>query len=600
VAIFIAHAPAERGLAERLSARLREIGRDVAASPADADALIFILSPDSCASRECTSHLAAAKRIVPVVAIEPQNAPPEVAALNWLFFGDTDDFEAAFAQLVYALDTDLEWVRAHAQLEGRAYEWNSKRDKSLLLRGAQLDDAEGWLAAGMRNPAPSPLQAAFTLASRQAITRRRRTFITTLAAISVVMLVLAAAALFLRSRAVDREHLATARGLAAAATIQIDTDPQLALILGLRAWDARHTPEAEEVIRRAVEVNRELETFQSHAGSVFGVSFSPDGGTLASCGDDGMVRLWRVSDGEIVREWDTGQVKVSTVEFSPDGVVLATSGSDGTVRLWDAESGEAGEVLRAAGQDKSVNLVTFSNEDLLAAGTSDGFVRVWDITNTEHVTSKEFGGDVTALAFAPNGTTLAIGSDDGRSMLWEVPTGGFEEIRHSYENLDALDVAPDEPYLAYAGWGNDVVAFDVSRNEIAKKFRSANDRGRAVRFSPDGKQVAAAGDSPGVVVNWLESVGKTRDPLVLLGHHGSTWGLDYAPDGKTIASAGADGSVRIWDVDPDDDADEIKDASDLSTDELLALARARVSRELTDEEAAVFIEGRGVAGSSGG
>jgi WD40 repeat protein len=185
-------------------------------------------------------------------------------------------------------------------------------------------------------------------------------------------------------------------------------------------------------------------------------------------------------------------------------------------------------------------------------------------------------------------------------MLWEVPTGGFEEIRHSYENLDALDVAPDEPYLAYAGWGNDVVAFDVSRNEIAKRFRSANDRGRAVRFSPDGKQVAAAGDSPGVVVNWLESVGKTRDPLVLLGHHGSTWGLDYAPDGKTIASAGADGSVRIWDVDPDDDADEIKDASDLSTDELLALARARVSRELTDEEAAVFIEGRGVAGSSGG
>ena len=147
-----------------------------------ATAFVVVLSPEQLVSVVCARELAAAagggKRIVPVLRREVEKAEvPEVLAdPNWILAREADDFEAAVARLIEALDLDLEWLDRHARLLVRAREWErERRDSSFLLRGRDLQDAEGWLAQqGSHREGATTLQADFVVASRSAARRRGR------------------------------------------------------------------------------------------------------------------------------------------------------------------------------------------------------------------------------------------------------------------------------------------------------------------------------------------------------------------------------------------------------------------------------------------
>jgi len=141
-----------------------------------ADAAVFVLSPSWIASRVCAEELAHAagrrKRLIPIVCApldEDAPVPDVLARLNWVLMREGDDFDAAFERLINALATDFEHVREHTRLVLRSAEWDAHgRDRSGLLAGSQLTDAERWLAgaAALGDPTPTPLQAQYIAASR--------------------------------------------------------------------------------------------------------------------------------------------------------------------------------------------------------------------------------------------------------------------------------------------------------------------------------------------------------------------------------------------------------------------------------------------------
>lgn len=93
-----------------------------------ADTFVFLISQASVGSEICGLEVAHAaknnKRLVPVVIgeVEPEQVAPELAALNWLFFRDEDDFSQVLRDLIHAIETDHAWVKEHTRLQVRALE----------------------------------------------------------------------------------------------------------------------------------------------------------------------------------------------------------------------------------------------------------------------------------------------------------------------------------------------------------------------------------------------------------------------------------------------------------------------------------------------
>ena len=115
-----------------------------------------------------------------------------------------------------------------------------------------------------------------------------------------------------------------------------------------------------------------------HTSAVRSVSFSPDGNTIASGGEDETVRLWDAGTGDLIRALTGHRSWVNSVSFSPDGNTIASASYDKTVRLWDAGTGDPIRVL--AGHRSWVNSVSFSPDgNTLASGSFDGTVLLWEL-----------------------------------------------------------------------------------------------------------------------------------------------------------------------------------------------------------------------------
>ena len=202
--VFLSYAREDRGFAEgRLAASLAARDKDVWVDVQDirggasdwranvwaaieaATAIVFVLTPDSLASRVCAEELQRAaelnKRIIPVLrrSVDGLPIPPPLERPNWIFARAEDDFEACVATLVAALELDEVWVEQHARLAQRTGDWlRHDRDGSYLLRGSDLRVAEAWLDdAGAHREAPTAEQITYITASRRASARRQRTLL---------------------------------------------------------------------------------------------------------------------------------------------------------------------------------------------------------------------------------------------------------------------------------------------------------------------------------------------------------------------------------------------------------------------------------------
>ena len=142
----------------------------------EADAFLFLISPDSVASEMCNKEIAHAvkngKRILPIVIRDAdlKIIHPEISKRNWIFCRDgQDDFNKAIEETRKTIHTDYEWLKYHTELQVKALKWEQKKDNSRLLRGKELREAEQQLAevSGQEDPQPTKLQRDYILASRR-------------------------------------------------------------------------------------------------------------------------------------------------------------------------------------------------------------------------------------------------------------------------------------------------------------------------------------------------------------------------------------------------------------------------------------------------
>jgi WD40 repeat protein len=539
------------------------------------DAFVFVITPSSVGSTFCDTEVEYArelqKRIVPVlrVRVPDSDLHPEIRDRNWVPFTEDANYDAGLTRLLGALDTDLEAVKAHTRWLVKALEWDAeRRDKSFLLRGAELKAAEGWLASRPEDaePAPTSLQREYLLASREASARRQRAMLGGTAAVAAVSIGLLIFALISRAQAVSERVSARAQALAAESQAQLPNDPEISLILGVHAVREQATPQTMFALRAALDASpleRGLSPIPNPEGcgqdGLPSAALRPGGREIAESGCMGVVQILDAGTARVLTSENIGDPVIS-MDYSPSGSSLALATAGGVYLL----SRRTGPVLvsstSAAGEP---SWVTFSpNGRTLAtdsaSGLTIGSLGKLHLQAGVGLSPERIKAEVGAplggtMAFSPDGHRLYVGGQDSSVHVYDAATG--RQIRrilapqHGSSWSEVVAVSPNGRQLAvgYPTQSNANGAVSIYSTRTWRRESTLMTLPEveisALAFSPDGDRVAI-GAEDGIAGVWSVP---TRQELVA--YKGPTAAIDsiqFTPDGNSVLTASADGIVRLW------------------------------------------------------
>lgn len=322
---------------------------------------------------------------------------------------------------------------------------------------------------------------------------------------------------------------------------------------------------------------------EGHRHWVIDARFDAEGRRVVTASRDGTVRVWDAASGEVSKILEGHESWVFYAEFSPDGERVVSASRDGTARLWDLRTGQA-KILR--GHTATVEWAFFRPDgEQILTSSQDGTVRTWSgdgeperiVERWRTAAQGFYVGNGRSILFLSR-PELRIIPGDGQGVWQRFATlGGISALGPSPDGLwlaTALEADvrlwPTRPerwsqVIARVGSSFGVVTADAGSRRLAVgttegSIHLVDPEGRGVEileghegavrglaFRPDGRQLASASRDDTVR---LWSLDGSHPPIVLRGHEGTVSHVVYHPDGDWLVSAGFDRSIRFWRTGP--------------------------------------------------
>jgi WD40 repeat protein len=283
-----------------------------------------------------------------------------------------------------------------------------------------------------------------------------------------------------------------------------------------------------------------------HDKYVRSASFSPDGNLLVTASPERVARLWDAKTG---KEWRTLPIVTGNLldaAFSPDGRWLATVKGESTeVEVWELATNQV--VRRFTGSQSPLLAVTFAPDgQRLAALAADGTVKIWSVETGRVGRTLQFAAAnevIYSIRFSPDGRWLALSGSGCK--VWEVATGQERLALWPGKLVGQVSFSPDSQLIAVPNATVKIIALATGKDvaELTGHF----DFVFATSFAPDGKTLATAGRDQ-IIKLW--DTKWWREQATIKGHSNSIFSAEFAPDGQSLVTAGLDRTAKVWPLAP--------------------------------------------------
>jgi len=245
---------------------------------------------------------------------------------------------------------------------------------------------------------------------------------------------------------------------------------------------------------------------------------------------------------------------VTSVSWAQDGKHVAVGTRHAEVQIWDAYQGK--QIRQMRGHSARVSATAWSGA-MLATGGADSVINTHDVRQREHLTGRLVAHEqeVCGLKWAPSGQQLASGGNDNLLCIWDAALSN-PQAQSPLHRIDAHQAAVKA--LAWCPFQSNLIASGGGSADRCIKFWNTH-TGACVNSIDTGSQVTA--------LQWnrhereiLSSHGYSQNQLCLWkypslakmaelnGHTARILGMSQSPDGSCVVSAGADETLRFWNV----------------------------------------------------
>jgi WD40 repeat protein len=267
-------------------------------------------------------------------------------------------------------------------------------------------------------------------------------------------------------------------------------------------------------------------------------------------------QVWDAATGEELAVLEGHTADVRSAAYSPDGARIVTVSEDTTARVWNAASGEELAVLE--GHTGAVESAAFSPDGTrIVTGSEDNTARVWDAaTGEELAVVKGHTGAVRSVTFSPDRVRITTVDESNTVRVWARPELDQTSLADHDEGVWWAIFDPTGRWVASAGQDGVIQISNAQTGQPAARLEGHGEGVEdeelecpqcinAISFGPSGERLASAGWD-GTARIWDVQTG---DELVVLRRHtGRLNDAIFSPDGTRVAtSCAADGTVRLWD-----------------------------------------------------
>ena len=439
---------------------------------------------------------------------------------------------------------------------GRGHRALAREGRRLLpaVPGVQLaatrQAARMWEADPARYPALTAGEAEFLRASGAAMTRARLRHRALAGLVALIVIAaLAGAGIAVKKARITADQQRTtdvAQSLAGQSMALDATDPVMASLLAAAAWRLAPTAQTRYgLLQSLAQPVRGVLTAQS--GVVTAMAYSPDGTTMAAGYSDGTIRLWDLASHRLIGAATWGAAPLA-LAFTSGGRALQVA-DDVAVGTWNLSNRARIAALPLTGAGGATAVAFSPDGTTLATGDANGNIRLWN-TATRQETGVPMSSDtqpVDAVAFSPDGTLVAAASSDGNVQLWSAATqqeAGSALVASTAE-VDALAFSPDGKTLATGGRDGAARLWDVSTgSQIGATMATGYPVG-ALMFGAGGATLATT-EGDGTTDLWnVATQTQTGAPLTAPGS-ADVSSLAFSPNADALATGNSNGTIQLW------------------------------------------------------